>query len=567
MDSNGYGLLVNEHEDVVKANDANKQDKSNSSQHAESKSNVNDCDTVTCTTNSMPYIPETEEGNFQDKDLQANLNSDEPPLIESRSTSLSVLDQIRRNWILFVVKPVMIFYGLQYAVQGAATTQLWLERSCKVDFNYNDTICKNINDPEWEDYQNNVQQQVTEYSIVGTYINGVPPIIIGLYIGPLSDRSRKLLMYIPFLAHLVSNLVPFFVVYFDSWSPKYLWLTNIYVLGGGYSVLSIAMYGYIGDVTNQKNRTTVMSLLAGLGLIIFPCGIALGGQIYAHSGYYAVYAASFIFNVLGIIYIYFVPESITRSNDGSSEEGTESPIQLSCCQKIGFLIAKGNQTIVESYRCLIKERTNGKRKYLHSLLVISMFAGMAASWNTNNNGLLFTERMFGWELVQYTNFTSFALVIYSFRTFVTTPILCYLFGMHDCMLAIVGGLASVTTYVVTALATKGWMMYYAASLSIIGGLTSTPLQSMLSKVVSKDEFGKIFTLSSVAMNIASLLSSTFLQMLYEATVKTFPGAMYVGLSVMEVITVVLMSIYFIYVIKHEKQFGPIGQNQEERKTE
>ena len=78
MDSNGYGLLVNEHEDVVKANDAN------SSQHAERKSNVNDCDTVTCSTNSMPYIPETEEDNFQDKDLQANLNSDEPPLIESR---------------------------------------------------------------------------------------------------------------------------------------------------------------------------------------------------------------------------------------------------------------------------------------------------------------------------------------------------------------------------------------------------------------------------------------------------------------------------------------------------
>ena len=63
-----------------------------------------------------------------------------------------------------------------------------------------------------------------------------------------------------------------------------------------------------------------MSLLAGLGLIIFPCGIALGGQIYAHSGYYAVYAASFIFNVLGIIYIYFVPESITRSNDESTAE-------------------------------------------------------------------------------------------------------------------------------------------------------------------------------------------------------------------------------------------------------
>ena len=110
-------------------------------------------------------------------------------------------------------------------------------------------------------------------------------------------------------------------------------------------------------------------------------------------------------------------------------------------------------------------------------------------------------------------------------------------------------------------------MYYAVSLSIIGGLTSTPLQSMLSKVVSKDEFGKIFTLSSVAVSIASLLSSTFLQMLYEKTLKTFPGAMYVGLSAMEIITVILMSIYFLYVIKHEKEFGPMGRSQDERKVD
>ena len=76
---------------------------------------------------------------------------------------------------------------------------------------------------------------------------------------------------------------------------------------------------YFKSIFFNRNRTTIMSLLAGLGLIIFPCGIALGGQIYAHSGYYAVYAASFIFNVLGIIYIRFVPESITRANDESNQ--------------------------------------------------------------------------------------------------------------------------------------------------------------------------------------------------------------------------------------------------------
>ena len=84
MDSPGYGLLVNEHEDVVKANDANEMNKSNSSQHTENKSNVNDCDTVTSTSTSVPYMSDSEEDNVQDKDLQTHLNSDEPPLIESR---------------------------------------------------------------------------------------------------------------------------------------------------------------------------------------------------------------------------------------------------------------------------------------------------------------------------------------------------------------------------------------------------------------------------------------------------------------------------------------------------
>ena len=84
MNSNGYGMLVNEHEVVAKTNDATEKNKSKSSQQAENKSNVNDCDTVTCVSTSMSYMSETEEDSFQDKDLQAHLNSDEPPLIESR---------------------------------------------------------------------------------------------------------------------------------------------------------------------------------------------------------------------------------------------------------------------------------------------------------------------------------------------------------------------------------------------------------------------------------------------------------------------------------------------------
>ena len=67
-----------------------------------------------------------------------------------------------------------------------------------------------------------------------------------------------------------------------------LWLCNIYTLGGGYTVLQIAMYGYIGDVTNQRNRTTLMALLSGIGILVFPAAEAAGGQIYKYLGRHTI---------------------------------------------------------------------------------------------------------------------------------------------------------------------------------------------------------------------------------------------------------------------------------------
>ena len=67
------------------------------------------------------------------------------------------------------------------------------------------------------------------------------------------------------------------------------------------------------------------------------------------------------------------------------------------------------------------------------------------------------------------------------------------------------------------------MMYYAMGLTVIGGIESTPLRSLLSKCVDLDEFGKIFTMSSVASNVAGLLGSTVLPILYGDTLETAPG--------------------------------------------
>lgn len=111
-------------------------------------------------------------------------------------------------------------------------------------------------------------------------------------------------MFLPFLGHVISGTFYLAFIFFHQWPAQYLWITSVYNLFGGYTVLQIAMYGYIGDVTNDKylqlllllpkqrlklsylimfvfsERTTLMSILAGLGIAVFPLADFLSGQIY-----------------------------------------------------------------------------------------------------------------------------------------------------------------------------------------------------------------------------------------------------------------------------------------------
>ena len=66
-------------------------------------------------------------------------------------------------------------------------------------------------------------------------------------------------------------------------------------------------------------------------------------------------------------------------------------------------------------------------------------------------------------------------------------------------------------------------MYLASGITLLGGVESTPLKSILSKCVDPDEYGKIFTLSAVASSVSSLLGGAILPKLYQAFVDTCPG--------------------------------------------
>ena len=87
-------------------------------------------------------------------------------------------------------------------------------------------------------------------------------------------------MLTPFLGHILSGVLILLNIHFSHWDSRFLWLSECYVLFGGYSLLNIAMYGYIGDVTSAKERTVMIAILGALGMVMMPLAYFCGGQIY-----------------------------------------------------------------------------------------------------------------------------------------------------------------------------------------------------------------------------------------------------------------------------------------------
>ena len=74
-------------------------------------------------------------------------------------------------------------------------------------------------------------------------------------------------------------------------------------------------------------------------------------------------------------------------------------------------------------RCVVKNRGPGnRRKIIIGLLLISMISSMEMS--AMRTGLLFTEKMFDWSVVDYTNYTAYSFTIYGlrYRTFLSDSI-------------------------------------------------------------------------------------------------------------------------------------------------
>ncbi|XP_023322315.1 uncharacterized protein LOC111696803 isoform X3 [Eurytemora carolleeae] len=409
------------------------------------------------------------------------------------------ISKLKRTAILFAVKPLTVIYFMIWAVTNTVNTQLWEEKVCKITLNFTDEVCNALTDPRFQQENDQVQKTVNLYQIYDSYFESIPQALIALYLGPLS--------------------------------------------------------GYIGDVTKVEERTALMSILSGLSFIMVPLADFCGVQLYTYFGYFATYGTSLGFVILGIIYLQFIPESVNKGKSEIDKEIiNEDDKKENWFKKLLKHIQSTNSVLSSTFKSIFKEREGGERELI--LLILGL--GLIGSIRAKSSGLLYTQKKFGWSVTDYSYYTMFMVVHLAVKSLFILPILCYCFQVHDCMLGLLGYMSSIEEFLVFAFATKGWMMYYGSALSALGGSRSTPESALLTKCVPTSEIGKVYTLYSFFQTLISLVMSSSMQLVYNATIETFLGATYCIAAGQSFIGMLGMIYLYRKVITNERKNGPLG---------
>lgn len=118
-------------------------------------------------------------------------------------------------------------------------------------------------------------------------------------------------------------------------------------------------------------------------------------------------------------------------------------------------------------------------------------------------------------------------------------ILSHKLKLDDALIGVLSSTSKILSGFVYAFATLPWHMYVGAVVEIFNGTSFIAMRSMATKLVSKDELGKVNSLFGVAEALMPVVYAPMYSTLYAATIKVFPGAFYLLGGAITILAVII----------------------------
>jgi len=438
----------------------------------------------------------------------------------------------------------MALHSFAFGINGVIVTNLYIQKACRVNLNYSSTVCDNI--VHYEEEQNKVQVVVSTLELYNTYLSSIPVIFTSMLLASWSDNNgRKPIMILPCIGGLLCQVVYILNVYFSSARAEYLLFNNLYSLFGGYTTQLLAMYSFLAETTSQSSRTSRIALLHVLSSIGYTLGNFLSPYVYRGWGFYGTFCTTITFSSISV---FFIVVFIKEPERGASETESEARRSLA-------------GVLVEAVRSVLKKRPGKRRRII--VLLLSIMLLLVASISGGWGGYLFTRKMFHWDEMIYTEVGTVMTILSTACDLFLLPLLSYTLQIPDHIIGLVATLSSFSHLVVTALANTGVSYIFARCLGLLGGQSSMVIRSLLSKLVSKSDLGKVYSMLGCLENIIPLIFSPILTFTYNHTLNTFPGAVYAVSASITGIAVILFLYICLLLETHQADILQLENSEEE----
>ncbi|XP_060516433.1 uncharacterized protein LOC132695879 isoform X2 [Cylas formicarius] len=418
------------------------------------------------------------------------------------------------------VEPIVACYQMAISLSKPALDNLEFEKSCRVNLEYNDTICNAILSGNRGDYEEENARVQTVISVMHSWqqpIGSFMPLVLVLFLGSFSDRHklRKPFLLMPIIGEIFGNAGCIICVIFMRQLPlqaQGVLQKVVPSFFGGQVMLVMASTSHIADVTSNEARTLrlgiVQIVISVTVLLVQP----LSGFIFVKSGYLSVLITAALLNTAALMYCAFwIREKSCASQD------TEKSILIDVFNP---------EHALDTFKFPFKKNP-GNDRILIGLFILTVFVYRCAYEGESSLLFLYTQNMFEWTPLEFSYFLTANSLVSLIGHLCAMPLLAKVLGWNDFAITFIAILDKIICNLIFGLAKTITAFYTGVATSILVRVYTTVKKSIATKIVPTADIGKAQSFLGICETLAPAISvPVYNRLIYVNILQTFPAGFY-----------------------------------------
>ncbi|RWS24299.1 hypothetical protein B4U80_13239 [Leptotrombidium deliense] len=463
------------------------------------------------------------------------------------------------------MEPFVFFTIAAMYIKMVTLAKLYQDKVCVNNLHYDVNFCKNFTPHNKEELEMKatVLADAQLYSMYQALISTLPNTIASFFVGNWIDNydnSMKYALLITAIGGTFEALLLILNSLYFEWGPAIV-LTSFIptALSGSFVFVLMAAFSYVPKVTAPHLRPIRYAILELAFFFGAPTGQYIGGIIIRTTpigtnslrNYVGVFIFSlccYSFCIIWVLVVFRDKETSEFLIDEDANESGESERRIANNQK-WYMVPKNIficENALNTIRTCNKQRPNKKKLQLW-MFIMALYTIAIFVYGTGAILFPFTERVFDWDESKFSEVNSINSIIGNLIMITAVFTLAKKFKVKDLRLAVIGATAGLLQTIIRGSLLNEvafYMSYYVGSLS---SLSSIGMRSYISRLVPKDELGKIFSMIASLESTIELVSGIVLSALFRVTVLKGPGILFQILCIpllYPLIAIIVVELYY-----------------------